>query len=219
MRAFEIVYEDAHIVVVDKAAGVLTVPTPRRERNTLVDQLSKAIRKRVIVVHRLDRDTSGLLVFAKDERTARALMDRWRDHERIYTAIVHGVMSKNEGTIESRLTTHSRSLDRRSSRRDDDEGEHAITHYRVVKRFKDTTHVELKLETGRRNQIRVHLAELGHAILGDERYAKHAKPHAQWRGGLALHAHRLSFAHPVTRAPMSFEAPLPSVFERFLRSM
>jgi 23S rRNA pseudouridine1911/1915/1917 synthase len=149
-RAFEIIYEDKHLVVVDKAAGVLTVPTPKRERNTLIDQLSKAIRTKVVVVHRLDRDTSGLLVFAKNERVARDLMSTWDQHERRYTAIVHGVVKKDSDTIESRLIT-TKSLDRRSSQ----EGERAVTHYRVVKRMRDATELDVELETGRRNQIRV----------------------------------------------------------------
>jgi 23S rRNA pseudouridine1911/1915/1917 synthase len=208
MRAFEIVHQDEHVVVVDKAAGVLTVPTPRREKNTLVDLLGKALRTRVFVVHRLDRDTSGLLVFAKSERVARALIGSWSEHERRYTAIVHGVVERDEGTIESRLVTE-RNLDRRSTRRAG-EGERAVTHYRVVRRSKDITELDVTLETGRRNQIRVHLAEMGHPIIGDTRYARNAPAARTHPRRLALHARTLRFVHPVTKETVSFEAPLPA---------
>ena len=110
-------HEDNDLIVVDKAAGVLTVPTARRERNALVDLVSAHVRREVHVVHRLDRDTSGLLVFAKSERAARGLIERWReDHERVYAALVHGAVVREEGIIESRLVT-TKNLDRRSLQR------------------------------------------------------------------------------------------------------
>jgi 23S rRNA pseudouridine1911/1915/1917 synthase len=216
VRQFEIVHDDADIVVVDKAPGVLTVPTARRERNTLVQLVSNALRREVHVVHRLDRDTSGLLVFGKSERAARALMERWReDHERIYAAIVHGFVKRDEGVIESRLTT-SRNLDRRSARAHE-QGEDARTKYRVVRRVKDATLVDVELDTGRRNQIRVHMAELGHPILGDDRYARGVRPHPEWREPrLALHARLLVLVQPRTRERIRLESPLPEAFTRFL---
>ncbi len=212
-------HDDADIVVVDKAPGVLTVPTARRERNTLVQLVSNALRREVHVVHRLDRDTSGLLVFGKSERAARALMERWReDHERIYAAIVHGLVKREEGVIESRLVTNDRSLQRRSARRDEGgAGEDARTKYRVVTRVREATLVDVELDTGRRNQIRVHMAELGHAILGDDRYARGARPHPEWREArLALHARLLVLVQPRTRERIRLESPLPDAFTRFL---
>ena len=225
-RPFDVVHDDADIIVVDKAAGVLTVPTARRERNTLVDLVSKHIRREVHVVHRLDRDTSGLLVFGKSERAARTLIDRWReDHERIYAALVHGVLVRDEGIIESRLVT-TKNLDRRSVRANDrprgppaareQEGEDARTRYRVVERVQGATHVDVELDTGRRNQIRVHRAELGHPILGDDRYARNVRPHPSWTGGLALHARLLVIVQPRTKERVRCESPLPPAFLKFL---
>ena len=221
MRAFTVVHDDAAIVVVDKAAGVLTVPTARRERNTLVDLVGKHVRRELLVVHRLDRDTSGLLVFAKDRRALGALVDGWSEHERVYAAIVDGIVVKDAGTIESRLVT-TKNLDRRSARPSDrargrgDVGERAVTRYAVVERVWRATLVDVALETGRRNQIRVHMKELGHPILGDDRYARDVAVHPLWRGGLALHAKKLVVTHPVTRERLAFDTGLPEAFARFL---
>ena len=217
MRAFEILYEDRQLVVVDKAAGVLTVPTPKRERNTLVAQLEKHLRARLFVVHRLDRETSGVLVLAKDERAGRTLSDRWHEDkvERHYDAIALGVIAQDRGTIESHMIT-DRGLARRSS--SDGRGERAVTHFLVRERVQGATWVDVTLETGRRNQIRVHLAERGHPLLGDERYAR-GRTHPLWRERrLALHARTLPFLHPVTREQVRVEAPTPAAFLRFLRA-
>ncbi len=215
-------HEDNDLIVVDKAAGVLTVPTARRERNALVDLVSAHVRREVHVVHRLDRDTSGLLVFAKSERAARGLIERWReDHERVYAALVHGAVVREEGIIESRLVT-TKNLDRRSLRghertvRGPAQGEDARTRYRVLARVSGATHVDVELDTGRRNQIRVHMAELGHPILGDDRYARHARPHPAWAGGLALHARLLVIVHPRTQERVRCESPLPPAFVTLL---
>jgi 23S rRNA pseudouridine1911/1915/1917 synthase len=215
------VYDDADIVIVDKEPGVLTVPTARRERNTLVQLVSNALRREMHVVHRLDRDTSGLLVFAKSERAAHALKDRWReDHERVYAAIVHGVLQRDEGVIESQLVTDPRTLTRRSLRaheRGQGRGEDARTKYRVATRVKGATLVDVELDTGRRNQIRVHMAELGHPILGDDRYARSVPPHPLWREArLALHARLLVLVQPRTRERIRLESPMPAEFTRFL---
>jgi 23S rRNA pseudouridine1911/1915/1917 synthase len=218
VRAFEVLFDDAHVVVVDKAAGVLTVPTPKRERNTLVAQLEKHLRTRLYVVHRLDRDTSGVLVFAKNERAGRTLVDRWHDDkvERHYDAIALGVIKEDRGTLQSRLLT-GKGLQRRSAR-DDEGGEEAVTHFQVAQRVQGATLLDVTLETGRRNQIRVHLAEKGHPLLGDERYAT-GRGHPLWRERrLALHARSLTFLHPVTRAPVAVAAKTPEAFLRFLRA-
>lgn len=222
MKAFELIHADAAIVVVDKAAGVLTVPTARRERSTLVDLVARHLgdgrgrhEARLVVVHRLDRDTSGVLVFARTEDAARALMASWRrEHRRSYVCLVHGAVARDAGELRSHLVT-GKNLDRRSS--DDGSGELAVTRWRVQQRLDDASLVEVELETGRRNQIRVHMAELGHPIFGDVRYARHTRPHPRWQAGrLALHARLLTLLHPHTRAPATFEAPLPPAFVKFI---
>ncbi len=223
--AFRIVFEDDVLIVVDKPAGILTVPTDRGERHTLqsaVDQHVRRVRRgaHAEVVHRLDRETSGLLVFAKDSRTARALRDQFRIRkaEREYIAIVAGVLAATQGTFETRLAT-TKSLQRYSVSRSD-QGELAITHYTVETALNDVTLVRARLETGRRNQIRVHFAEAGHPILGDERYEPELARHPAWpHPRLALHAATLGFEHPRTSASLRFSSPMPREFENLIRGI
>jgi len=220
--AFGLVFEDDCLIVVDKNAAMLTVPTPRGESNTLLEAVSRHIRRhrrngRAEVVHRLDRGTSGLLVFAKDSQVAGALHDQFRAHQaaREYAAIVAGTVAEPEGTFDSRLRT-TKSLQRYSAR-PGEAGERAVTHYRVVDRLRGATHVRVSLETGRRNQIRVHFSECGHPVLGDKRYRAELAAHPAWKARrLALHAAVLGFVHPGTGQALRFESPLPAEFERFL---
>lgn len=219
-RAFTLVYEDGDVVVVDKAPGVLTVPTPKRERFTLVDEVSRflskgpRITKEAFVVHRLDRDTSGLLVFATSRGARDELMHNWNDHERVYDAVVAGVIDVDEGVIASRLVTDRRSLTRRSN--DGDEGEDAVTRFVVARRVDNASLLAVQLETGRRNQIRVHLKERGHPVLGDDRYGG-LQRHPRWDDRrLGLHARVLGFFHPRSRQPLRFDTGLPPAFEKFL---
>jgi 23S rRNA pseudouridine1911/1915/1917 synthase len=220
-RAFAVVYQDDDLVVVDKAPGVLTVPTQRRERFTLVDEVSRhlsrgpRITREALVVHRLDRDTSGLVVFACHRAARDRLVADWSTHERRYAAVVAGRVGPDDGEIRSRLVTDRRTLQRSSTRRDD-EGEEAITRFVVDTRLDDATLVSCLLLTGRRNQIRVHLAERGHPLLGDERYGGIGR-HPRWDDRrLALHAQVLGFAHPRSGAPLSFDTGLPIAFQRFV---
>jgi 23S rRNA pseudouridine1911/1915/1917 synthase len=221
--AFRLVFEDRDLIVVDKAASVLTVPTDRGETNSLLDQVSRSLhrrghRGRVSVVHRLDRGTSGLLVFGKNPRVADDLQTQFRVRkaEREYAALVAGRVERQAGTFDSCLGT-TKSLQRYSVRPGGD-GERAVTHYRVVRRFADATHVRATLETGRRNQIRVHFAEAGHPVLGDERYSAAEARHPGWRcKRLALHAMVLGFEHPRTHERLRFELPLPAEFETFFK--
>ena len=221
-RTFTISFEDDHLIVVDKSAGSLTVPTNRKEDNTLVERvsiyLSHSRRKRQAwVIHRLDREVSGLLVFGKHKPIADRLIEQFKQRkpQRVYTAIVAGVMSRDDGTFNSHLGT-GKNLDRfvtRPSRTT----EAAITHYRVLRRMSDTTLVEVILETGRRNQIRVHFADAGHPVLGDPRYNTKKAMHPRWiRKRIALHAKSLGFKHPVSGKAMTFESPLPPALEKFL---
>ena len=225
-RDFQVVFEDAYLIVVNKAAGVLTVPTDRCEDNTLVHQVAQhlsrgaRITRRAHIVHRLDRDTSGLLVFARSEDVAHAIKAQFeaRKPTRRYVAIVAGVLPENSGTYRSYLTTNA-DLDQYSTT-DPSQGKLAITHFNVVRRFRDATWVEVQLETGRRNQIRVHFAEHHHPVLGDVRYQSERARHPHWpHPRLALHAQTLGFTHPVTGAPLSFTSVLPAMFGRFADSM
>jgi 23S rRNA pseudouridine1911/1915/1917 synthase len=224
--AFRFVFEDELLMVVDKGASILTVPTDRGNKNTLLDAIDHYLnrrghRGRATVIHRLDRGTSGLLVFAKNPRVARELRDQFRARkaEREYVAIVAGSLEREKGTFESRLAT-TKSLQRyslRKGRRDEEESEPAVTHFRVDRRLNGATFVRVRLETGQRNQIRVHFAEAGHPVLGDERYHAGLARHAAWKAHrLALHAAVLGFEHPRSHEWLQFESPLPAEFERFL---
>jgi 23S rRNA pseudouridine1911/1915/1917 synthase len=222
-RTFSLVFEDDHLVVVDKAAGVLTVPTDHGEKNTLVERVSHYIsysrpKRLACIVHRLDREVSGLLVMAKNETIAERLIEQFKDRkpERIYAAIVAGVVAKDSDTIQTHLATR-KNLDRFSVP-EAANTELAITHYVVVRRMMDTTLLNVRLETGRRNQIRVHLSELGHSVLGDPRYGGDVSDHPRWiRRRMALHAQTLGFEHPITGEPLKFESELPIAMVKFIR--
>jgi 23S rRNA pseudouridine1911/1915/1917 synthase len=221
-RTFTIAFEDEHLIVVDKSAGTLTVPTDREETNTLVDRVSIYLshsrsKRQAWLVHRLDRDVSGLVVFGKQEQIASRLIEQFKQRKprRVYTAIVAGLVSHDEGTFHSHLAT-GKSLDRYVTR-PSPTTEIAITHYRVLRRMSDTTHVEATLETGKRNQIRVQFADAGHPVLGDPRYRKEEAMHPRWiRKRMALHARSLGFEHPVSGEAVQFDSPLPSAIEKFL---
>lgn len=210
----KLVYEDAYIIVVEKKEGLLSVSTERQKERTAQHILNEYVKRshrfnRVFVVHRLDRETSGLMMYAKDEKTQNTLRDNWHDivTDRRYVSIVSGEMEKDCGTIESWLT--DRKLYVSSSPVDDGEGKFAVTHYKTIKRSNGYSLVELELETGRKNQIRVHMSDMGHPVIGDERYGSDCNP----LGRLALHAFKLCFYHPVTGELMEFETPYPTAFK------
>jgi 23S rRNA pseudouridine1911/1915/1917 synthase len=220
---FEIVFEDRFLIVVIKPPELLTVPTRRRETNTLLDRVSQYVRhvsgaSEAFPVHRLDRGVSGLLVLAKTLDISQAIRDQFalRKPERQYVAIVAGRLEQSEGTFDSLLAT-DRDLNRYST--DDAEiGQRAVTHFARIKQMADTALVRVWLETGRRNQIRVHFAEAGHPVLGDPRYETRLAAHRHWPyKRLALHARRLGLEHPVTHQPLRFLAPLPPEMERFIQ--
>ena len=221
---FEVVFEDKHLIVVNKPAELLTVPTVRQETNTLQHKVAEYVRhvskgREALPVHRLDRGVSGLLVLGKSQEIVRRLKDQFAASkpEREYVAIVAGHMDQPQGTFESLLAT-DKDLNRFSTE-DDQIGQLAITHYRVIAVLDDATLVQVRLETGRRNQIRVHFAEARHPVLGDARYRPDLSAHPRWpHKRLALHARLLGFEHPVTGDPLRFEVPLPEEMERFLAS-
>lgn len=221
---FEIVFEDKHLIVVNKPADLLTVPTRRQETNTLQHKVEAYVKhvgggRGAFTVHRLDLGVSGLLVLAKSQEIVRLLKDQFAASkpEREYVAIVAGYVKPKSGTFESLLAT-DKNLNRFSTD-DDSIGQLAITHYRVVASLEDATLVQVRLETGRRNQIRVHFAEAGHPVLGDPRYQTDlATAHHRWQHKrLALHARLLGFEHPLTHQPLRFEAALPRELEQFIR--
>jgi 23S rRNA pseudouridine1911/1915/1917 synthase len=219
---FEIVFEDRHLIVVNKPPELLTVPTIRGETNTLVAKVSEYVRhvsggKLAYTAHRLDRGVSGLLVLGKTMEISQQLRDQFALHkpEREYAALVAGNLRNDQGTFNTLLAT-DKDLNRFST--DDEEiGQRAITHYEVAKRLKGMTFVSVWLETGRRNQIRVHFAEAGHPVLGDPRYEPQLAAHRWWPyKRLALHARKLGFDHPITGQHLRFESPLPAEMVRIL---
>lgn len=222
-EAIEVVYLDDQIVVANKPPQLLTVPTPHREHRTMISELERLLRKegtgdKLFCVHRLDRGVSGLLVFAKSLEVAMSLRDQFaeRKPERRYVALVAGELKKRSGTFRSHLATDKKSLSRYSTE-DEEEGELAITHYQALQSWSAATLVEVRLETGRRNQIRVHFAEAGHPVLGDSRYG-HRELTALWpHRRLALHAVALGFAQPSSQKALAFESPLPDEMLAFIR--
>lgn len=229
---FDLVFEDRYLLVVQKPADVLTIPTRREEKDTLLGRVTRYVRKpsnqkdkgpalaevpSVYTAHRLDREVSGLLVMGRTEPLAKALRDQFAEHkpERKYVAIVAGELQADEGTFESLLAT-DRDLNRFST--DDEQiGQRAVTHFRVLRRLAETTLVEIWLETGRRNQIRVQFADAGHPIVGDIRYGERKASHRRWPfRRVALHAKQLGFLHPVTRKHLRFVSPLPFEMDHFL---
>jgi 23S rRNA pseudouridine1911/1915/1917 synthase len=219
---FQIVFEDKHLIVVDKPADLLSVPTRRQETNTLLHKVAAYVKHvgkapGAYPVHRLDRGVSGLLVFGKSAEVMRKIKDEFAAHkpEREYVAIVAGHLQQRQGTFESLLAT-DKDLNRFSTE-DESIGQLAITHYRVVAHLDNATLVQVRLETGRRNQIRVHFAEANHPVLGDPRYQSELAKHPQWRHErLALHARLLGFVHPVTGQELRLESVLPKEMEVFL---
>lgn len=219
---FDLVFEDEWLLVIDKKAGYLTVPNEPRDLNTVVAalcrymSLGKQKRRMVSIVHRLDRDTSGLLVFAKNDKVAEQIKTQFEKRKplREYLAIVAGRLKNPTGTFCSYLTT-DKNLNQHSTS-DTDQGKLAITHYKTIQTFKDTTLVSVTLETGRRNQIRVHFAENGHPVLGDVRYETKLAFHPRWKSKrLALHAALLGFDHPVTGKALVFRSKTPEEFGIF----
>lgn len=210
-----LVHEDGDLLVIDKPPGLLTIATERERERTayrlLWDYLGGASPpRRPFIVHRLDRETSGLLVIAKSPRVKRELQAQFeaRRVERRYVAVVEGQVRAERGRLSSWLG-EDRGLRVRS--RGGAGGRHAITEYRVLERRGDVTVLGLRLGTGRRHQIRVQLAELGHPIVGDLAHGSRGNPVRR----LCLHATRLGFVHPATGEPVVFESPAPAAFGRF----
>jgi RluA family pseudouridine synthase len=210
-----LLFEDDDIIVIIKSAGMLTVGTADEKEKTAQRYLNEYLRtkrgSRVHVVHRLDRDTSGVMMFAKNFETREILKDTFAAHDidRVYVAIVEGKPPQKEGTIRSYLFEDDRMMKVRSVA-DPKQGKLAVTHYRVLEAGGKYTKLEVTLETGRKNQIRVHFSEQGFPVAGDSRYGAKTDP----LGRLGLHAQMLGFVHPKTKKKMIFTAPLPDVFRK-----
>lgn len=208
-----VVFEDDEVVVIDKPAGLLTVATSTERERTAIAQLARRLEarrppQRIFVVHRLDREASGLLVFAKTEAAKHHLQAQFRAHTagRVYMAAVIGSVSGEGGTLRSWLAQNRAHTMYETTR--ERGGELAITHYRVVRREPGCTWLEVRLETGRKHQIRAQLAALGHPLVGDRRYGERRQPGLR----MALHAMRLAFKHPRDDRPVEFDSPLPTPF-------
>jgi 23S rRNA pseudouridine1911/1915/1917 synthase len=214
-----IVYEDDDVIVVDKPAGLLAVPLPSRKgAPSVVEEIERHLRshrrRRPFVVHRIDRDTSGLVVFAKHAAAHAALKEQFLRHEpeRVYRAVVYGHPDPDSGAWRDRLVWDPRALMQKETRPRDPRGKEAVSNYRVVEKFQDASLIEVYLVTGKRNQIRIQARLRGHALVGEQRYVMAgpdvSQPIAFPRQ--ALHAFRLAFRHPGTNRPLRFEAPMPA---------
>lgn len=216
-RYVKIVYEDQYLVVIEKSIGILSMAAGHRSLNVkaVLDDYFKKTRQRCTahVVHRLDRDTSGLMIYAKDMETEQILERNWHDivFDRRYVAVLSGEMEEDEGTIENWLKDNKAYVTYSSPV--DNGGKYAITHFRTLDRTTEHSLVEFKLETGRKNQIRVHSADMGHPVCGDIKYGNGDDPIHR----LCLHAYMLCFYHPVTRQPMEFQTMIPAQFRHIFK--
>lgn len=219
----DIVYEDHDVILVNKPKGMVVHPAAGHYSGTLVNALMFHCKDdlsgingvlRPGIVHRIDMDTTGVLIACKNDLAHNSIAEQLKEHSitRRYQAIVHGVLKQDEGTVDAPIGRHPQ--DRKKMCINQQNGKHAVTHYKVLKRFDKFTHIECRLETGRTHQIRVHMASLGHPLLGDAVYGPAKSPHKLQ--GQTLHAGILGFVHPRTGEYMEYSAPLPEYFERLL---
>lgn len=215
LKGLSIVFEDQYLIVIDKQEGILSIATEKQKDNTAYSTLSSYIKRqnpanRIFVVHRLDRETSGLMIFAKSEKIQKLLQESWNEsiEERTYLAVTEGLVEKDEGTIISYLV-ESKALVVYSSL-NPAAGQKAVTHYEVLRRSHKYSLVKFNLETGRKNQIRVHAKDMKHPIVGDAKYGATVNPINR----LGLHAWVLSFKHPITKENLRFETEMPAKFTK-----
>ena len=212
-KRYRIVYEDGRIIVVDKPSGMLVIPTPHKETNTLTDLLNREMDARGVEVnaypcHRIDRETSGLILYAKGKAIQAAMMEEFKKKavKKTYIAFVHGAVNKKFDTIKRDI--YNKSKGRKET---------AETRYTVIEKRKDFTVIEAVPVTGRTNQIRIHLKSIGHPLLGESVYVFRKDFKLKFKRA-ALHAAYLRFTHPVTKETMEFKAPLPDDMEKLLKT-
>lgn len=217
-KGLTILHEDQDIIVVDKINGLLTMGTEREKEKTAYFLLTDYVRKgnprsrnRIFIVHRLDRDTSGVLVFAKSEQAKQFLQNNWKDFSKTYFAVVHGQMKEKEGIITSYLVENS--AFRMYSVNNPEKGKFSKTGYRVLKESANFSLLEIDLFTGTKNQIRVHLAENGNPVAGDKIYGNAEKGIKR----LALHSASLILLHPYSKKNMTFQTPVPPYFYQLVK--
>ncbi len=222
----DIVYEDENLLVVNKPKGMVVHPAPGNYDGTLVNALLYHCKGRLSsingvirpgIVHRIDKDTSGLLVVAKDDISHASLSEQIKSHsfDRFYQAVVYGRIKDETGTVDAPIGRHP--IDRKKMCVTDKNSKEAVTHYHVIKNYRDFTHLRLKLETGRTHQIRVHMSYIGHPVAGDPVYGN--KKVITELNGQCLHAQTIEFVHPVTGQKMFFESQLPEYFTNFLSKL
>jgi len=216
-RGITVIYEDNDILVVDKRNGLLTISSDKVKESTAYFLLTNYVRKgnpksknRLFIVHRLDRDTSGVIVFAKNQAAKQFLQDSWKQFKKKYYAVVHGILPKKSSTIISYLAENS--IHKMYSIDDPQKGKFAKTSYKVLKESKNFSLLEIDLLTGRKNQIRVHFFDLGHPLAGDRIYGERDKSIKR----LTLHAGYLKILHPYTKQEMTFEAKIPPYFNKLV---
>ncbi len=218
-----ILYEDDDVILIDKPKGMVVHPAAGHSEDTLVNGLLYHCQGRLSgingvlrpgIVHRIDKDTTGVLVVCKNDAAHNSLAEQLKEHSitRRYLAIVHGVIKEDEGTVDAPIGRNEK--DRLKMAVNEKNGKRAVTHYRVLERFSGYTYIECRLETGRTHQIRVHMASIGHPLLGDTLYGPSKSPFAL--EGQTLHAAVLGFHHPTTGEYMEFTAPLPPYFSHLL---
>lgn len=209
-----IIFENDEIIVINKPSGLLSIASDKEKGSTAYRMLTDYVQQkdkhnRIYVVHRLDEDTSGVLMVAKNEKLRDALQDKWNDlvSSRGYYAIVDGKLDKKSGTLTSYLKKNAQNMMYSSKKAGD--GQYAVTHYKVITENENYSFLDVHIDSGRKNQIRVHLGDIGHNVIGDDKYGNPTNPIKR----LGLHAYELVLTHPFTNKVMKFKAPVPKEFE------
>lgn len=215
----DIIYQDKYIIVINKPSGILTVSTEKEKEHTLYHQVylyekQKHKSNKIFIVHRLDKDTSGLVIFAKSEKVKYLLQNNWNDLVKVreYTALVCGEVKKEKDTIKTWLKENKNFVTYSSNKKDD--GKLAITQYEKIKTNSKYSLLKINILTGRKNQIRVHMKEIGHPIVGDKKYNSKDNPIKR----LGLHANKLEIIHPITKEQLIFESKMPNCFTEIFKN-
>ena len=212
---FPILYEDRYLIAVEKPAGILSISTDKEHFNTFYRAVNQYVqnrsdrKERIFIVHRLDREVSGIMLFAKTPEAKEGLQKNWGETEKLYCALVEGHPPQKEGAVKSWLRESP--IHKVYSSSEGPDAKYAVTHYRQVMKYPRFTLLEIRLETGRKNQIRAHLSEIRCPVVGDKRYGATGNPFHR----IALHAFSLTFTHPVSGKRVRLESPIPKIFGEF----